>query len=47
MAQVASALTTAEVAAVATWLAAQPVSAGPAPAGSLARPLPLECGSVP
>jgi cytochrome c553 len=47
MAQVASALSTAEVAAAATWLAAQPVSAGPAPAASLARPLPLECGSVP
>jgi cytochrome c553 len=47
MAQVASALSTAEVAAVATWLAAQPVSAGAAPADQLARPLPLECGSVP
>jgi cytochrome c553 len=47
MAQVASALSPAEVAAAATWLAAQPVAAGPAPATSLARPLPLECGSVP
>jgi cytochrome c553 len=47
MAQVARALSTAEVAAAATWLAAQPVSTGPARAGSLARPLPLACGSMP
>jgi cytochrome c553 len=47
MAEVAAALSDAEVAAAATWLAAQPVPGGPAPAASLARPLPLECGSVP
>jgi len=47
MAQVARAMSPAEVTAVATWLAAQPVTEGPAPAASLARPLPLECGSVP
>jgi len=47
MAQVASALSAPEVSAIATWLAAQPVSAGAAPATSLARPLPLECGSGP
>jgi cytochrome c553 len=47
MAQVATALSPAEVAAAATWLAAQPVTGGPAPATSLVRPLPIECGSVP
>jgi cytochrome c553 len=47
MARVATALTPADITAVATWLAAQPVAAGPAAAGALARPLPLACGSVP
>jgi cytochrome c553 len=47
MAEVAAALSPAEVTAAATWLAAQPVPGGPAPAASLARPLPIECGSVP
>ena len=47
MAHVATALTAVDIAAVATWLAAQPVAAGPAAADSLARPLPLACGSVP
>jgi cytochrome c553 len=47
MAQVAGALSTAEVAAVATWLAAQHVTGGPAPAASLLQPMPLACGSVP
>ena len=47
MARVATALVPADITAVATWLAAQPSSAGPAPATALARPLPLACGSVP
>jgi len=47
MAQVATMLSTDDVAAVASWLAAQPVNAGPAAAATLARPLPLACGSVP
>jgi len=47
MARVATMLTPADVAAVATWLSSQPVAVGPAPAESIARPLPLACGSVP
>ncbi len=47
MAKVATMLTSQDITAVATWLASQPVSVGPAPATSLARPLPLACGSVP
>lgn len=47
MARVARALTPADITAVATWLAAQPVAVGPAAAATLARPLPLACGSVP
>jgi cytochrome c553 len=47
MARVATMLTPADITAVATWLSSQPVAVGPAPAGSLARPLPLACGSVP
>ena len=35
------------LAAVATWLSAQPVAVGPAAADTLARPLPIACGSVP
>jgi len=43
MAKVATMLTSADITAVATWLAAQPVAPrGPA----LAAPLPLECGSA-
>jgi len=47
MAQVATALTPADITAVATWLSAQAVAVGPAAADTLARPLPLACGSVP
>ena len=47
MARVATALTPADITAVATWLAAQPVAVGPAAADTLARPLPIACGSVP
>jgi cytochrome c553 len=46
MAKVATALTPVDITAVATWLSAQPVSLPPAPADTLARPLPLACGSV-
>jgi len=46
MAKVATQLAPADITAVATWLSSQPVSQGPAPAESLARPLPIACGSV-
>jgi len=46
MARVASALSTADVGAIATWLSAQVASGPPAPATALARPLPLACGSI-
>jgi cytochrome c553 len=36
-----------DVAAVATWLAAQPVPADSHPATALPAPLPIDCGSVP
>lgn len=47
MAQIARRLSPQDVGAVATWLSSQPVNSGPAPAGSMARPLPLDCGSAP
>ena len=47
MAKVATSLTPADITAVATWLSSQPVAVGPAVADSLARPLPIACGSVP
>jgi cytochrome c553 len=47
MARVATMLTPADITAVATWLSSQPVAVGPAAADSLAKPLPLACGSVP
>ena len=47
MARIATTLTAADIAAAATWLSAQPVTAGPAAAATLARPLPIACGSVP
>jgi cytochrome c553 len=46
MAKVATLLSPADVAALATWLSSQPVSLPPAAADTLARPLPLACGSV-
>ena len=46
MAKVATQLTPADITAVATWLSSQPVSLPPAAADTLARPLPLACGSV-
>ncbi len=47
MARVADALSPPQLAAVASWLSAQPVAQPPAPAGAVPRPLPLPCGSVP
>lgn len=46
MAQVAAALTPDEIAAVSTWLSAQPVPADSRPAAGLPGPLPVPCGGV-
>jgi cytochrome c553 len=45
MAQVTQRLTPDDIAAVASWLASQTVPEHAAPAGSIAQPLPLQCGS--
>ena len=45
MAQIAAKLSTDEVSAVATWLAAQPLPPVTKPASSIALPLPMECAS--
>lgn len=45
MAQIAERLAADDVSAVATWLAAQPVPSLAQPAGAIALPLPLPCGS--
>ncbi|SFB91490.1 Cytochrome c553 [Massilia yuzhufengensis] len=47
MAAIAARLSLEDVNAVSSWLAAQPVPADPRPAASIARPLPLACGSAP
>jgi cytochrome c553 len=47
MATIAARLSLADVAAVSSWLAAQPVPQDASPATSIARPLPLACGSMP
>ncbi len=47
MAEVGSKLTTADVNAVASWLATQPMPANPKPAASLPAPLPLACSAMP
>jgi cytochrome c553 len=47
MATIAARLDVADVAAVSGWLAAQPVPGDARPAASIARPLPLACGSAP
>jgi cytochrome c553 len=47
MAQVAARLELADVAAVSSWLGAQPVPADARPAASVTRPLPIACGSAP
>jgi cytochrome c553 len=48
MAQISARLTLEDVNAVSSWLASQPVPGDPRPAGAatLARPLPLACGSA-
>ena len=47
MAAIAKRMTLEDIHAVSSWLAAQPVPADPAPARTIARPLPLACGSAP
>jgi cytochrome c553 len=47
MAHIATRLSVEDVSAVSSWLAAQPVPADARPADSIARPLPLACGSSP
>lgn len=47
MAAIASRLSLSDVAAVSGWLASEPLPADAAPAATLARPLPLACGSAP
>ncbi|WP_338758830.1 cytochrome c4 [Massilia sp. METH4] len=47
MADIAARLSEADVAAVSTWLASQPVDAAARPAEAPAAPLPLRCGGVP
>ncbi len=47
MAEITARLSLDDVNAVSSWLAAQPVPADPRPAPSIARPLPLACGSAP
>ena len=46
MADITARLSFEDVAAVSGWLAAQPVPADPRPAASIARPLPIACGSA-
>ena len=47
MAAITARMTFEDVAAVSSWLAAQPVPSDPRPAASIARPLPIACGSAP
>jgi cytochrome c553 len=47
MARIATLLAPADIGALATWLSSQPVTAPPAAADALVRPLPMACGSVP
>lgn len=47
MAQIAQAMTAADISAVSNWLAAQALPANTHPAPPGARPLPLRCGSAP
>ena len=46
MAQVVQRMPEQDIAAVARWLAAQPIPADYKPAAALAQPLPLPCGVV-
>lgn len=47
MAEITARMSLEDVHAVSSWLAAQPLPADPRPAASVARPLPLACGSAP
>jgi len=47
MADITARLSLEDVAAVSSWLAAQPMPPDPRPADAIARPLPLACGSDP
>ena len=47
MAAITARMSLEDVNAVSSWLAAQPVPPDPRPATSIARPLPLACGSAP
>ena len=47
MADITARLSLEDVAAISGWLAAQPMPLDPRPAESIARPLPLACGSDP
>jgi len=47
MADITARLSLEDVAAVSGWLAAQPMPADPRPDESIARPLPMACGSAP
>lgn len=47
MADIANRLSLADVAAISSWIGARPLPADPAPATSIARPLPIACGSAP
>ena len=47
MAEITSRLSLGDVNAVASWLGLQPLPPDPRPAATIARPLPIACGSVP
>ncbi|MDR6886632.1 cytochrome c553 [Variovorax sp. 3319] len=47
MAEIGRRMTTADINAVASWLAVQPMPADPKPASSLPAPLPIACGGMP
>ncbi|MEJ1164287.1 cytochrome c4 [Variovorax sp. CCNWLW186] len=47
MAEIGRRMTTADINAVASWLAVQPMPADPKPVSSLPAPLPIACGGMP
>ena len=47
MAEIAARLSVEDVAAISSWLGQRPLPADPTPATSVARPLPIACGSAP
>jgi cytochrome c553 len=47
MAEIGRRMTTADINAVASWLAVQPMPANPKPVSSLPAPLPMTCGGMP